>query len=278
MGPEPPVEVDVARLVDQWKPELQKYLDEKGAISGGERIGELIEQLMIELCDLLWIPTPVERNLTYLKYLLRAMRGGTIVTLNIDNALEMANTHPVPERIAGGLTPLSTEFNDTPEETIRLIRLHGSLGWQYDQSNGVVHVVGSNELPSRVKVWRQGVMPPYPPAVIFGAGNKLRADGPFLELFMEFKNALQRASRLVVVGYGWRDPHVNELIRRWLEHGRRERLFRITRMDGSDEDGLLELTRSIALAGMNGCEFQHEFGPAAANIGEIMRPEPGLTR
>ena len=53
------------------------------------------------------------------------------------------------------------------------------------------------------------------PAVIFGQRGKLRAEGPFLSLLAEFERQLSNAGRLVVIGYSFRDDHVNEIIRRW---------------------------------------------------------------
>jgi hypothetical protein len=54
------------------------------------------------------------------------------------------------------------------------------------------------------------------PALIFGQGNKLRSDGPFLALLIEFERLLRDCRNLVVVGYSFRDGHVNSAISRWL--------------------------------------------------------------
>ena len=54
------------------------------------------------------------------------------------------------------------------------------------------------------------------PAVIFGGRSKLRADGPYLDLLREFVSALTGTEDLVVVGYSFRDDHVNEVVRTWL--------------------------------------------------------------
>ena len=59
--------------------------------------------------------------------------------------------------------------------------------------------------------------------MVFGAGEKHRSDGPFLDLLMEAKRSLSEALELVVVGYSFRDDHVNHLISdgsRHLETGR----------------------------------------------------------
>jgi hypothetical protein len=54
------------------------------------------------------------------------------------------------------------------------------------------------------------------PAIIMGGENKLQARGTFLELYMELKDRLRSTERLVVVGYSFRDRHINEAIRVWI--------------------------------------------------------------
>ena len=53
------------------------------------------------------------------------------------------------------------------------------------------------------------------PALVFGQRGKLRPDGPFLSLLAEFESELTTADQLLVIGYSFRDEHVNEVIRRW---------------------------------------------------------------
>jgi len=54
------------------------------------------------------------------------------------------------------------------------------------------------------------------PLIIFGQRGKLRADGPFLALLRAFEQALFLADRLLVVGYSFRDAHINTVLHRWL--------------------------------------------------------------
>jgi hypothetical protein len=64
--------------------------------------------------------------------------------------------------------------------------------------------------------------------VIFGAGNRLRPDGPYLDLYREFKDVLAEDRQVIVIGYSFRDAHVNEAVCRWvLEHGQEGALLRI---------------------------------------------------
>jgi hypothetical protein len=52
-------------------------------------------------------------------------------------------------------------------------------------------------------------------AIVFGGRGKLRAEGPYLSLLAELEMVMTRVERLVIVGYSFRDDHVNEVIRRW---------------------------------------------------------------
>ena len=64
------------------------------------------------------------------------------------------------------------------------------------------------------------------PAVVFGQRNKLTAEGPFLDLLFAFRQELERAGRLTVIGYSFRDPHVNEYLAQWINASPEHR-FRI---------------------------------------------------
>ena len=62
------------------------------------------------------------------------------------------------------------------------------------------------------------------PAVVFGEAGKLRSEGPYLELPLAWSAELRLADSLVVVGYSFRDQHVNEVIARWFHADARRRI------------------------------------------------------
>lgn len=99
-----------------------------------------------------------------------------------------------------------------PSDGVRLLKLHGSIDWRGEQSRDDtlsqyrISVVGPDQ---RLRS----------PAVIFGGRNKIRAEGPFLELLAQWELMLRDARTLLVVGYSFRDDHVNEVIRRWVNRG-----------------------------------------------------------
>jgi hypothetical protein len=55
------------------------------------------------------------------------------------------------------------------------------------------------------------------PAVVLGDREKLEALSVTLELLYDFNVALRRANRLIVVGYGFADTHINRVIADWMD-------------------------------------------------------------
>jgi SIR2-like domain len=134
----------------------------------------------------------------------------TIATLNYDTGFEMAAQSQgmsVSTGIEGWESGSPTPW---PPGFLKLLKLHGSINWSWD--------------------FRERFLPPAPsvvvsdspdhdtrsPAIVFGQREKLRAEGPFLELMAEFIRNLEASDLLAVVGYSFHDNHINELIRRWM--------------------------------------------------------------
>lgn len=110
------------------------------------------------------------------------------------------------------------KWNDAAE--VRLLKLHGSLDWYLssprDESRlQTDKVVLAQDLGEEQKPQMSDRL-----ALVFGQGAKLRSDGPFLAMLVELDRMLKQTDRLVVVGYSFRDDHINAAIRRW--HNERE--------------------------------------------------------
>jgi hypothetical protein len=133
-----------------------------------------------------------------------------IATLNFDNAIETA-ADTAGLIVDAGLTRSSGVIRFKDESSLSLAKLHGSLDWELDQ-------------PWSAKTTSN---PSANSHTIFGAGNKLRMNGPFLDLLLRFREALDRTDLLEVCGYSFRDPHVNYTILRWLsfDSSRRVNVF-----------------------------------------------------
>jgi hypothetical protein len=134
-----------------------------------------------------------------------------IATLNYDLTVEtLGELYGV--RVDAGMDAWSKRGAVEFGGGVRLFKLHGSINWQ--KTPGVR--VSSDEFVPVEGVERVLSGVPERPAVIFGAGNKLKAGGPYLELLRLFEESLAESDRLVVVGYSFRDEHVNAVLTTWI--------------------------------------------------------------
>lgn len=157
------------------------------------------DYILIQLIMLTWI-NDVNR-VSYLRPLIESSRDQPlwIASLNYDNAIELAARDANIECDIG-LKPKihGVEFNNN--SPISLAKLHGSVNWR----------LGPDAL---IEVMSE---PTGNTALIFGAGNKLRAEGPYLDLLLSFRDRLNSTQCLEVCGYSFRDQHINYIIRTWL--------------------------------------------------------------
>lgn len=135
----------------------------------------------------------------------------TIATLNYDNVLEtFLDSHKINYEI--GVEDWEDKFELTfPDPGVLLLKLHGSLNWDYELVTSVQDIPFQK---FRVRDWAQ-VSETKNPAIIFGQRDKLTTEGPFLDLLRTFRDELFRCNHLVVVGYSFRDEHINTYIRYW---------------------------------------------------------------
>lgn len=153
------------------------------------------------LCHVVGLPQ--ESNTGYLRPIVGS--GSPIVTLNYDNVIELA--------AQGAGVPLQVYLpgvDEVPRQGALLLKLHGSADWVRARLKGAIPLQGVERTGVGGNGFGAGQ-----PALIFGAGNKLIPDGPFQELLWTFRDVLERQASIVVVGYSWRDPHINEAIARW---------------------------------------------------------------
>jgi|ERR1035441_1460013 NAD-dependent SIR2 family protein deacetylase len=138
----------------------------------------------------------------------------TIATLNYDNTVELA-AKSLGKDVQTGIIEWSKSGSFPKfDKGVCLLKLHGSIDWislpkrsRLSQDNIVV-------LPSD-ELGKDGY---FKPVVVFGQRNKLTAEGPFLDLLRAFEEKLKEADRLTVIGYSFRDDHINEQIRKWLNN------------------------------------------------------------
>jgi SIR2-like domain len=151
-----------------------------------------------------------EKSVGYLVPLVehgRRPQGLTIATLNYDRTIELA-CETAGVRCSTGIERwIKGKGWAWPRKGVRLLKLHGSIDWAWEQERRPL------ALPQNKIVVTDDQ--DKPPALIFGRRAKLQAKGPFLALLAEFERRLGRSSQLVVIGYSFRDDHVNEVLRRW---------------------------------------------------------------
>jgi SIR2-like domain len=240
------VAVSEAELFSALRAALQRAIELIGRQLSPQPDGALFRRLTTyltgRLIELTWLRSP--EKLAYLDPLLMAARNAAInvVTLNYDNGVELRAAHlGIPCETLG--TWSTTGKLPRAAIGIDLTKLHGSVKWRWnirqETTVGLEHREISeidDENAPRVAGFNrrytedQGHLL----AVIFGGHNKITAEGPFLDLLVKFKNALEEHSWLLVVGYSFRDPHVNHCIMKWL-HKDASRHVTIVDIKGSME-------------------------------------------
>jgi hypothetical protein len=138
-----------------------------------------------------------------------------IATLNYDNVVEtFCEAHEVAYGTGvsdhGRYDPKKGYEFGTVTKGFELIKLHGSLNWGF-------YPAAPHQAPHRFTLSFGNSVPtfrqyPIERAILFGGANKLTAEGPFLDLLRNFQRELLTSTRLTIVGYSFRDDHVNAQI------------------------------------------------------------------
>lgn len=181
--------------------------------------------------------------LDHFEPLLRADKTG-IVTLNYDQLIERAGEKFGVE-ISTGAELWDGGFQWQFETAaVPLLKMHGSMTWRGSRSTN--HESG-NLVPAVGFYETRGLNEAAPnrlltPTVIFGSGSKTTPFSAFPALTRQFHDWLEESELLVVVGYSFRDQHVDAAIRRWASLSPSRRIVVIDpyprRHIGQDEDTL----------------------------------------
>ena len=161
--------------------------------------------------------------------LLRASVAG-IVTLNYDTIIETA-----AQRLNIAVSTGAPEWDAGPQWRFRhgalpILKLHGSVNWRMSRP-----ITPSTGMP-RVAIYEVNDPSAAAPngrvdaSLVFGGGNKLRPDGPWPALYSAFEQILTHADVVVIVGYSFRDPHVDLALERWAAGSATRRIINIDPM------------------------------------------------
>lgn len=140
-----------------------------------------------------------------------------IVTLNYDQLVERAGEQfGIPVSTGADLWPGGIQWHFEPG-SVPLLKLHGSMTWRGSRS--LNHESG-NLVPATGFYEVSGLNEPAPnnlvtPTVIFGSGSKNNPHSAFPALTRQFQDWLEQTDLLVIIGYSFRDEHVDAAIRRW---------------------------------------------------------------
>jgi hypothetical protein len=200
---------------------IERFVNAAIARSRGGDVSELLartrDSMLRSLFDILNIENAERvRYLTPLVELSRQQHSLSVATLNYDRSVENVAALHGEECHTGIDNWVDRGSLEWPTQGLSLMKLHGSVDWVFESSG---HEKG--KLPRQAIRTVSGLQEKArydSPAVVFGEAGKLRAEGPFLELLLSWSDRIQTADALVVAGYSFRDPHVNEVIARWFNN------------------------------------------------------------
>jgi hypothetical protein len=223
----------------------------------GALFRSLTTYLKGKLIELTWLRAA--DKLAYLDPLLMAARVApiTVTSLNYDNALEL-RAHILGVPCETGIREWSkTGVLPSAVTGIDLIKLHGSVKWWWWAEPGeeaglglsyrTLGEVSDEPLENFLEARYRGDAIGGHLGVIFGERNKLTAAGPFLDLLAKFKTLLERHTQLLVIGYSFRDPHVNQCIVRWINGNAARRVTIVDRPEALKTDNLFHQAYAFQL-------------------------------
>ena len=187
----------------------------------GSAFARLAEVVLHSLVRVLELKKPEKvRYLEPLAQIYQEQGQLDVATLNYDLTIETLG-ELLGIKVDDGMTVWDRKGRLEFVPGIHLLKLHGSIGWQSTSSKTLSPLEPFLPVESIQRVAGHSRSKP---AVIFGAGNKLRASGPYLDLFRLLTESLEQCVSLLVVGYSFRDEHVNALLTNWFNADRARRL------------------------------------------------------
>jgi hypothetical protein len=131
-----------------------------------------------------------------------------VFTLNYDRCLELGLTY---ERV-----PFTTGFEEgrwdqsqfSRTRCVRIYKLHGSFGWVRHPESTVLYDRDLAMARSDIDIASYDTED----ELVFGTDNKLRAVQPFLWMAYRLSEAVARSKILIVIGYGFGDTYINQIL------------------------------------------------------------------
>ena len=164
--------------------------------------------------------------------------GRNIVTTNYDNVLEtyceqtrLNLVNGFKKSHLGDRRMWDCSWKDG-KGSLCLVKLHGSIMWQKDDNDMVLEI----GMPGLRGMDKDIMIPPT-------LGEKDYDHDIFPALWDRFKDMMSKTELLVVVGFSFRDPKINRILRSRLKHTNRKNPMRLLYVGPKDpkRDGLKEL-------------------------------------
>lgn len=184
------------------------------------------------------IQTKLNSFTTFLKDQLENCKKGYVFTLNYDLLAETILLEDIGSENMTDFCSSASRFKGTEipkydfdpamnvnkygaEANIELHHLHGSLSLFYDYSRNKAikfksEDIFSNNIYTKIHAENWTLYP----AIITGGGKSTKmTEYPFEFYFRNFKDisTYGKYTKLFIVGYSFRDEHINSLIKRWVE-------------------------------------------------------------
>lgn len=185
----------------------------------GAVYAKLQDEMMAALVQILQVPEGSQA--AYLRPLFELGSPARIATLNYDDAVELCAAESGVSLDTGiGGWKGGFDWDWSADAEVRLLKLHGSIDWMLSAPRSLTANTdfGNADRPQSVTVREDfsGRFSVGSVGIIFGQRGKLRSEGPFLGMLQEFGTWLQETDDLVVIGYSFRDDHINVAVRDWL--------------------------------------------------------------
>lgn len=150
-----------------------------------------------------------------------------VFTVNYDVVFELlAQRHGLPTTDGFQSSWAPATFDQEPPK-VCIYKLHGSAIWYRTPTSEFIRLP-LRSAPEELELL-SGERPE--PLMLYPA-QKLEYSGPFIELLIRFQACLKRAAWFVVVGYSFRDEHINNMFR---EAAAENRLLRLVLISPSAE-------------------------------------------
>jgi hypothetical protein len=132
----------------------------------------------------------------------------------------------------------SPESSNNPLPQIFLYKIHGSINWKRDSNTKQLFSVDQIQNVDAEKM-----------ELIFGREFKMEAADPYLFFAYQFRNLSLETRLIVIVGYGFGDPHINKMLSQSITADRNRRAVVVQRCDAKQiPDKSSEIGRLLDLS------------------------------